>query len=554
MESFPFNSTRFLSGVGYNLVLPDIPPTPIEVGTRDYFSRIGTRLESLRGRLETARFTSRDSAVVMVGVILLYFLMTAFSAQRHLWHDELYTYYIAKAPSMTQFWQAVRLDLNPPLSYLLVRASLRVLGDSSYAARFPFLIAFLIGSLCFYSFIGRRLRPAYGLLAMLVFWSTPFFHFSNEARPYGLIIGFFGIALLAWQRAIEPGRSWVTLLILALAIAGMMLSHFLTLFYVVPFCLAELLRWRRSRRFDIPLWAVLVLPSLILLFHLATIRSYQAASFPPQFQASPLKMAAFFYRSLLPESIALLAAICTGLAVVFRRHPPRAETSVLINSVELAFTAGLLLIPVLINLAFMRSHAPAFDRYSAPAVFAYALLLSFLLAMYTNANRLAASVACCVLLGYLIGFTLAPPALEALRARKAALVASVQPPSFQEVRPDLPLVAASGLTFLEMDKYASPSTVSRLYYLTGGELAIRYAHATIFEGFPVIKKYFPIRATIEPYQQFVTEHSQFLVVGNPDYPEDWLLRRLLDIHATLQYLGNSPEGGAELYQVTMPTG
>ncbi|MGA8029467.1 MAG: glycosyltransferase family 39 protein [Bryobacteraceae bacterium] len=552
MKRFPFNSNGIPSGVRYNRVLADLPPTLSDLPTQGRFSRLSTRLEGIRSRLETARFTSRDSAIVMAGVILLYLAMTAFSAQRHLWHDELFTYYIAKSPSMTQFWQALRLDLNPPLSYLLVRGSLSVLGDNSYAVRFPFIVAFLVGSLCFYSFVSRRLRPAYGLLAMLVFWSTPFFYLSNEARPYGLIIGFFGMAMLAWQRAIEPGRSRVTLLMFALAVTGMMLSHFFTLFYITPFCLAELLRWRRSRRFDLPLWAALVLPLLILCFYLATIRSYQAALFPPSFQASPLKIVRFFYETLSPESLALLLAICAGLSMVFRRQPPRTETKALMTSPEAAFTAGLLLIPVLINLAQMRSHGVTFPRYSAPAVFAYGLLLAFFLAMHTNANRLAASVACCILLAWLAAANIVPPALTVLRASRANSTASVRPPSIQQVRPDLPLVAASGLAFLELDKYSDASTVSRLYYLTGGELAIRYAHATLFEGFPVVKRYFPIRAHIEPYPQFVAEHPQFLVAGTPDYPEDWLLRRLLDIHATLQYLGDFPEGRGELYQVTMP--
>lgn len=489
----------------------------------------------------------------MLSVVSLYFVMTALSARRQMWYDELFTYYIAKSPP-GQFWHAVRLDLNPPLSYLLVRGSLRVLGDNAYAARFPSILGFLAGSLCFYSFVARRLRPVYGLLAMLVFWSTPFFYFSTEARPYGLIIGFFGVAMLAWQRAIEPGRSGVAVLTFALAVVGMELSHLFTLFYVAPFCLAELLRAWRSHKFDFPLWASLVVPLFFVWFYVPTVHGYEESLFPISSQASVVKMAGFFYQTLSPEALVLLFALCLALLVVFRRQPPRTDSATLMTSLEIAFTVGLLAMPVVVNLAQMRSHAVAFHRYSGPAVLAYGLLFAFFLAMYTNANRLAASVACGVLLAYLIAVNLVPPALATLRARRAPAGASLQPASIEHMRPDLPLVAASGLTFLEMDKYASASTISRLYYLTGRDLAIRYAHATIFEAFTVLKNYFPIRGHVEPYRQFVKRHSQFLVAGSPDYPEDWLLRRLMDIHARIRYLGNFPSSGGELWEVTMPEG
>ncbi len=491
---------------------------------------------------------------MLAALTVLYLAITGLSVTRQLWHDELFTYYIAKSPSMERFWQAVHLDLNPPLSYLAVRASLALLGDNVYATRFPSMLGFLAGSLCFYRFVSKRLRPVYGLLAMLVFWSTPFFSFSTEARPYGLIIGFFGIAMLAWQGAVDSRRRWAAVLILGLAVTGMMLSHFFTVFYIGPFCLAELMRWYRSRKFDLPVWAALLLPSLILFAYMATMRRYEAAVFPPSFQASPSKIIGFFYRTLEPESLVLLAGLCIPMLVVFRRQRREPVNGVSWKLLDAVFTAGLLTIPVIINLVLMRSHGVAFHRYSGPAVLAYGLLFAFFLAANTNVNRLAGAVACCILLVYVASVNLVPPALTVLRAWRSASSTSLQPPFIQGVRPDLPLVAASGLTFLEMDRYAGPSTVSRLYYLCDRDLAIRYAHATIFEAFPLIKQYFPIRATVEPYQKFVREHPEFLVLGTPDYPEDWLLRRLLDIHALVRYLGDfpGPYKDSQLYVVRMP--
>lgn len=512
-------------------------------------------LARFRDRLETVRFTRFDSQIALGIAILVYFALTIPSAQRHLWHDELYTYYIAKAPSVAQLLKDVRLDLHPPLGYLSVRASLALFGDNEPATRLPFLMAFLIGSLCLYRFVAERLRPAYGLLAMLVWWSTPFFMYSTEARPYALVVAFFGIAMLAWERAVLPGRSGSSVVVLGLAVLGMMFSHFYTVFYIWPFCLAELWRWYRSRKFYWAIWAALLIPCVVPLFYLSVLQRYEAGALPPVQQASPFKIFGFFYHTLEPEGMMLLLAVTIGLIVVFRRERQTVDQTALMRPLDVAFTAGLLTLPVVLGAALMRTHGAFFPRYAIPALFAYGVLVAFFVAMYTNASRLAAAAACCVLLATIAGATLITSALNTLRTWGKTTAAAVRTPPLDRVRPELPLVAASGLTFLEMDHYESPATVARLYYLSDRSLALRYAHATIFEGgFVTLNQHFPIRARVAPYARFVAEHPHFLVVGTPDYAEDWLIRRLMDIHATLVYLGSFPipYKDTQIFEVAMP--
>ena len=510
--------------------------------------KLPLELERLRNRLESIRLTPYDSAIALMGAVLVYFVVTAIAASSQLWHDELFTYYIAKSPSMPRFWEEIRLDLNPPLMYLAARYSIGMFGDSEYATRLPAIIAFLLGSLCFYRFVSRRLPPVFGLFAVLVFWASPFMYHAAEARPYGLIIGFFGIAMLAWQRALEPNRTRASVLVLAGAVVGMMLSHLFAVFYVLPFCLAELVRWYRTRTLDLPVWASLLLPVIIPFAYMQKMTRFEASVFPPSFQASAWKIGKFYYADIQSESFILLVALVLALLVGLRRDPLRVRINASLTVNEYAFTGGVLAIPILVNLALMVSRGAFFERYAAPTEFGIALSAAFLLAILTGANRLSSAVACCCLLLYI-----AVPALDALRV-KVLRGDSNQVSAIDRVHPELPLVAASGLTFLEMDKYADPATVSRLYYLTDRDLAIRYAHATIFEGFPTLKKYFPIRAIVEPYEDFVAAHPQFLVLGTPEYPEDWLLRRLLDIHATVQYLGDfaGPYKDTHLYEATMP--
>ncbi len=112
------------------------------------------------------------------------------------------------------------------------------------------------------------------------------------------------------------------------------------------------------------------------------------------------------------------------------------------------------------------------------------------------------------------------------------------------------------MTFLEMDRYADRQTVARLYYLTDHELAVRYASATIFEGMPVVKQYFPIRAHVTDFPAFISEHPVFLVLGTPDYPEDWLIRALVGRGEVVQYLGElpGPYKDSQLFEVRIRLG
>ena len=520
----------------------------MESKTDERIQPLPRRLERLRDRLEEAKIPSFLTRIGLLGLVGFYFLMTGVMSMRQLWHDELFTYYIAGAPSLSRLWEELHLDLNPPLLYVATRASMRLLGDHPYVVRLPSILAFLAGSLCLYVWVARRLRPAYGLLAMLVFWSTPFFYYSSEARPYGLVMGFFGMALLAYQNVVIARRRPSAVVILAVAIAGMMVSHLFAVFYLLPFGLAELVRLYQRRKPDLAVWAALIVPAFFPFIYLSLVARFQSSVFPESFQASLHRIWTFFMVTLKPEGPMLLLAIFAALLVAFRRERPEISSKALPDLTDVALITGSLAIPVVINLVLMRSHGAFFDRYGGPAAFGLALLVGFLIAVYTNTSRLAALAAGGVLLLYI-------PIENGLSA--GAQLLHRQPPlaaaPIDSIKPELPLVAASGLTFLEMDKYASPQTVGRLHYLTDTQFAIQYAHASIFEGFPLLKRYFPIRAAVDPFQQFVQRHRDFLVLGTPGYPEDWLLRKLMADGDELRYLGDfpGPYKDSGLYEVTI---
>ncbi len=516
-------------------------------------SRFANWRAGAENRFQTFRFTPYQRFLVVGLVLLLYVVATGISASRQLWHDELYTYYIAQAPTLPQLFHELRLDLNPPLEYLVVRASLSLLGHSAYATRLPSIIAFFIGSLCFYRFVWKRLGEVYGLLAVLAFWATPFFRYATEARPYALVVAWFGLAILAWDKTSMPNRSRWPVLLLAGTVAGMVLSHVFGLVYVAPLCLAEAWREYRRRRFDWAVWVALLWPAIIALAFVGMIARFEGSLFPSVFVASPRRLAAFYYHTLLPETPALLIAAGLALLLGFRSKRFRTNAASLVipvmSPVEIVLTLGLLGIPELLTLVLMKTHGGFFPRYAILSGLGYALVLVFAVARFTNASRFAAAGACCVLFVYDAGAI-----HSAYEVRQVEKQWPAQEAAIGRVRPDLPLVIASGLTFFELSKYAMPSTAQRLYYLTDWVRSIKYAHATMFQNFGALKKYFPIRGTVERYPRFVAEHPQFLVFGTPAYPEDWLLRCLYDEHATVKRVGTypAPFKDHDLFEVTMP--
>jgi len=160
----------------------------------------------------------------------------------------------------------------------------------------------------------------------------------------------------------------------------------------------------------------------------------------------------------------------------------------------------------------------------------FSLLFVYILATLTNSSRAAAAImASCALTGVVIG-----TALQVVHPRDREMIKHLSP---KELDPRLPLVDASGLTFLEMNKREDATLLSRVFYLTDRDAAIKYAHATIFEGTEKLRDYWPIVGNVEPYCDFVRQNAHFFVLGTPDYPEDWLIPKLIDDGAELKFVG-----------------
>lgn len=514
---------------------------------------VGRRLADVAAWLEG------HVAILHVLLLLSYAWILKSERLKHLWHDELFTYYIAQASTVGTMFAWIRtIDLNPPLYYIAARLAFHLLHPGPFSVRLPSMAGYLVAILCLYRFVSRRLTPLYGFVGALVLLTSSFNAYSFEARPYALVLGFLGVLAVGWQRAIEEDkpRSWLALLLVVLGGFGMLLSHVLAAVAYAALLLTEVIRFFHRRKPEWLLWICLALPLTACITYLQPIHNHAAGAFPSQFQSSFIQLFAAYSKIWKDVAIFLCAAF---IAIVLL--PPNVNeratgnTPTGLNWPEKIVAMGFCCVPLVVILLFMHSHSAYFQRYGMPAIFGVGILVPWFVARWTSTSSRAALICSIVFFfGIVTPSSIARHLQGFLPAEKTdANLTGESAIPLAQIMPGLPLVDASGLTFLEMNSRENASLLSRVYYLNDEHAAIQYANATIFEGFPYLKDKFPIRGNIEPYRQFIRQHSTFLVLGTYNYPEDWLLRKLLADHATLRFLGDFPTGykDEQLYQVTL---
>ncbi len=523
-------------------------------------SLLGRAKGSVVQILDTAAGKLEVRTPWLMAVLLVVYLWILKSERiKPLWHDELYTYYIAQAPSFSRMLEWTRtIDLNPPLYYIAARLTFHILHPGPFSVRVPSMVGYFVATLCLYQFVRRRLTPLYGFVAALVLLTSSFNLYSYEARPYAMVLGFMGLVALGWQRAIDEAkpRSWLALLLVLLGGFGMLLSHVLAAVAYAALLLTEFIRFLLRRKPDWILWVCLALPLTACITYLQPIQTHSAGAFPQVFQASfaPLVDA---YSDIWVGVASLLAAGVIAIVLL----GDRSEKVTLQNGrsgfspPEIILALGFCCVPLVIILVFMHSHSAYFPRYGMPAIFGVGILVPWFLARWTaTSSRAALTCSIAFLFGVITPSTIVRHLQNLMPLPKtSSLVTGESPVPLADVMPNLPLVDASGLTFLEMNSRENRVFLSRVYYLNDEQAAIKYANATIFEGFPSLIGKFPIQGNIMPYQKFIQQHSKFLVFGTYNYPEDWLLRKLLADHATVRFLGDFPTSykDEQLYEVTL---
>ena len=254
-------------------------------------SRIQDKVSTWLGKA-ASRIEGRVPVFIAI-LLALYLWILKSERIKPLWHDELYTYYIAQAHTFSQMMTWIRtIDLNPPLYYIAARLVFHVVQPSKAAVRIPSIVAYFVAVISVYQLVRRRFTPLYGFIGALVLLGSSFNVYSYEARPYAMVLAFMGILSLGWQRAIEEdrSRSWIALLFVVVGGFGMLLSHVLALVAYAALLLTEFIRFLLCRKPDWILWICLLLPLSACVTYFGPIQNHDAGAFPAVYQASIVKL------------------------------------------------------------------------------------------------------------------------------------------------------------------------------------------------------------------------------------------------------------------------
>jgi hypothetical protein len=508
---------------------------------------------------------------------------------RHLDHDELFTFYIAQASNIGQLLKLTHtIDLHPPLSYLLVRCSFAIFGVSAWSCRLPFFVAFFASSTLLYFFVSRLLSPIYGLITTLILWSSPYAHLSTEARPYALVLCFSALLLVGWEQVVKgeglTDYRWALAMIIVGGF-GLLLSHVLGVLAYGAFFVAEIVRLWKCRKPNWRLWVALLVPLVAVLSYLPLLRIRSQILFSEYSQASPRRLAICYWEHVryLLSPLALIVLIAAAWPFISKRSQTALQRDSRLLDVSLqALLLLLFLVPLEIEILFARTGTPFYERYGVVALIPCAILPALLLAYSTHRNRLAGGGVVALLavlltfntsgkawlletlsniappktaarLMYLVALPpVAPPPLKRPTVPSSLETALISAPNITHLDaldPSIPIVAGSGPTFLELDKYQDAALTRRLYLLTDHEAASSLVHNTVFDHYEIVKAAFPISGQVESYCAFLGQHSQFLVLGGYNYPDTWLLRKLELDGARLSILGNYDDGVIEEHQI-----
>jgi len=286
--------------------------------------------------------------LILFGVF--YFCLVFPASFRPLWYDELFTYNVATLPGFRAMWDALTHggDLNPPLFYVVTHAVLSVFGPTEFGLRTPEIAGFLVMCCCLYAFVARRAGACYGFIAMLLPLVTGALRWAPEARAYGLMLGFCGLALVSWQRAAEASNRAVPLTGLALSLTAALLTHCFAVLVVTPFALAQLVRDYHRRKIDWPMWLCIGLPLTACLTYLPLLANsqhydYHYRVFQPGWH-SVMEFSDVLFAPALWPVLAGMAIIAFGASRRPKVDPPIAS---LWKTGEVALAAGFLLVPLL---------------------------------------------------------------------------------------------------------------------------------------------------------------------------------------------------------------
>ncbi len=225
------------------------------------------------------QFASRESTIFAVLILVLTAAIAiAWSHVKLLSQDEIF---VLQTDSVRSVGELINIQRHYPISFdpvvyhLLAHACTKLLGATPLALRLPSIFGFLLMQLCLFLATRRIAGERAALIAMAFPAFTATLFYAPEARPYGLLLGFYALAFWAWQSAARdsgaaggPAPRRRSLILLAVAIALTLNSHYFGILILIPVWLGELARTEQRRRLDLSMISAIIVGMASIVFAL----------------------------------------------------------------------------------------------------------------------------------------------------------------------------------------------------------------------------------------------------------------------------------------------
>jgi uncharacterized membrane protein len=177
--------------------------------------------------------TSRNTALLILGGLILAGLLLRLAVPRGIWLDEAISIHQARLSLHDLFQNLYNGDRQPPLYHLTLWLTIKAFGHSEFAVRLPSLIAGTLVIPVLYE-LGRELydrrtgviAAAFAAVSPVLIW------YAQEVRMYEFVALFGLLALLTQLRVIRHGSmlNWAAYI---LATAALLWTHYFGLLLVI---------------------------------------------------------------------------------------------------------------------------------------------------------------------------------------------------------------------------------------------------------------------------------------------------------------------------------
>jgi hypothetical protein len=469
------------------------------------------------------RALTRHQYAFLLLASLGYFAITFYRAARRLfWFDEINTFYISRLHDWGSIWSACMhaRDFNPPTLYLLTHWSQAAFGANELGARIPQVVGFWVFCLCLYRFVSIRTNALAGFIALLWPITTTGYWYAYDARSYGLVLGFFGLALISWQAATDQAHSECVVRVkekpssrrsiplagLAVSLSAAALCHGYTFLFFVPFGVGELVRTFQRRRLDAAVWCALLIPAIVSVAMVMPLLHSVRGMLPPGVLGIPWEnIGSGWELSVHPTLILALLLLISAWAAAGLPSKPLTDIRKFAWH-EIVCLAGTLCTPLVAFCAALAAHAPLYGRYSLITMAGVACLIGAACARSRVVGPLVLFAILAIITEQFAGFrrgmwVIEPSTRLLVGTRSAAENFSLE---FVETsaRGDEPIVLTDPVEFAAIFHYAPPPIRSRFVYVVSNLNGESYLGLQQCCGAP---------GTIASREAFFAAHPSFFV-------------------------------------------